>query len=105
MPDDLAVALREAFRGEVRARLPRLELLSRPTAGPRSADVLAEALRDAHSLAGSAVVVGELTAARSARSLEAALDHCRQAPSEPLPASVTAEVDRLAGLLAPWLGP
>lgn len=104
MPDDLAVALREAFRGEVRTRLPRLELLSR-TAGPRNADVLAEALRDAHSLAGSAVVVGELAAARSARSLEAALDHCRQSPSEPLAASVSAEVDRLAVLLAPWLGP
>ncbi len=103
MPDDLAVALREAFRGEVHARLPRLELLSRST-GPPSAAVLAEALRDAHSLAGSAVVVGELGAARSARSLEAALDRCRQSPSEPLAASVTAEVDRLAGLLAPWLG-
>lgn len=104
MPDDLDVALREAFGGEVRTRLPRLEDLARlpPESGAPDSALLSEALRDAHSLAGSAVVVGELAAARSARTLEAALDLHLQAPSSALPPAVSVEIDRLVNLLGSW---
>jgi HPt (histidine-containing phosphotransfer) domain-containing protein len=66
LPPEALASLREAFAGEVEDRLPRLlDLLDGP-AGP-------DALRDAHSLGSSAVVVGEVDASRTARALEAEL--------------------------------
>ena len=55
--------LHRAFAGEVAVRLPRL------LADPFGAD----AVRDAHTLGSSAVVVGRLDVSRTARGLEAEL--------------------------------
>ena len=66
LPPEAVASLREAFAGEVASRLPRLrELLDGPP-GP-------DALRDAHALGSSAVVVGEPAASRAARAIEAEL--------------------------------
>jgi HPt (histidine-containing phosphotransfer) domain-containing protein len=66
LPPEALAGLRGAFAGEVESRLPRLLAL---LDGPPAAD----ALRDAHALGSSAVVVGELEASRTARALEAEL--------------------------------
>lgn len=66
LPPEALASLRQAFAGEVEERLPRLlALLDRPPG--------ADALRDAHALGSSAVVVGEAEASRTARALEAEL--------------------------------
>ena len=73
LPPEAVAGLRDAFAGEVAARLPRLmELLDGPP-GP-------DALRDAHALGSSAVVVGEADASRTARALEAELSLDRPDP-------------------------
>lgn len=90
LPPEALAGLREAFAGEVRTRLPRLrELLDGPP-GP-------DALRDAHALGSSAVVVGEKDASRCARALEAELGRDR-----PDPDVVSALVRELDSRLAPW---
>jgi HPt (histidine-containing phosphotransfer) domain-containing protein len=66
LPPEALAGLRDAFAGEVQARLPRLMAL---LDGPP----LPDALRDAHALGSSAVVVGEADASRTARALEAEL--------------------------------
>lgn len=62
LPAGLAESLRAAFAHEVAERLPRL-LAAGSTPGP-------DALRDAHTLASSAAVVGEPEAALAARAAE-----------------------------------
>ena len=91
LPPEAMAGLREAFAGEVAARLPRLLVLLAGLPGPDS-------LRDAHALGSSAVVVGELEASRAARALEAELgsdspDHERCAEL----------VRRLAAHLGAWV--
>jgi len=82
--------LREAFAGEVTTRLPRLlQLLGGPP-GP-------DALRDAHALGSSAVVVGENDASRTARALEAELG------GDADPAEVQRLVRELAAQLGAWV--
>ena len=66
LPPEALASLRDAFRDEVEARLPRLLALLDGPPGPDS-------LRDAHALGSSAVVVGEAEASRTARALEAEL--------------------------------
>jgi HPt (histidine-containing phosphotransfer) domain-containing protein len=90
LPAEALEGLREAFRGEVAARLPRLQEL---LAGPAGSD----ALRDAHALGSSAVVVGEPEASRTARALEAEL--LADAPDR---ARVTELVRELTRRLQPW---
>jgi HPt (histidine-containing phosphotransfer) domain-containing protein len=91
LPPEALADLREAFAGEVESRLPRLlELLDGPP-GP-------DALRDAHALGSSAVVVGEVEASRSARALEAELGS-----DSPGPERVAELVRELADRLAGWL--
>lgn len=100
LPESALAGLREAFAGEVATRLPRLQRL---TDDP---DVVAQALRDAHTLGSSAVVVGELEASRCARALEVELAaHAAGAPSAAgaLPPSAHAHVQMLTVLLSPWL--
>jgi HPt (histidine-containing phosphotransfer) domain-containing protein len=63
LPEAAVAALHAAFADEVAVRLPRLRA---ERTGP-------QALRDAHTLGSSAVVVGALPAARAARALEAEL--------------------------------
>ena len=66
LPPQAVAGLRDAFAGEVAARLPRLLALLDGPPGP-------DALRDAHALGSSAVVVGEADASRTARALETEL--------------------------------
>lgn len=91
LPPEALADLRDAFTGEVETRLPRLlELLDGPP-GP-------DALRDAHALGSSAVVVGEADASRSARALEAELS--ADSPDQDRLAALVRELaDRLAGWL------
>lgn len=90
LPPEALAGLREAFAGEVAARLPRLlELLDGPP-GP-------DALRDAHALGSSAVVVGENDASRTARALEAELG------GDADPAQLERLVRRLADQLGAWV--
>jgi len=66
LPPEALASLRDAFAGEVEDRLPRLLALLDGPPGP-------DALRDAHALGSSAVVVGEAEASRTARALETEL--------------------------------
>jgi len=85
LPPEALAGLREAFAGEVAARLPRLQELLTAPPGP-------DALRDAHALGSSAVVVGEPEASRTARALEAELSS--DAPDPDLLAELVHELTR-----------
>ena len=90
LPPAARAGRREAFAAEVAARLPRLqELLTAPPG--------ADALRDAHALGSSAVVVGEPDASRTARALEAELSG-----DAPDPARLTELVHELTRRLQAW---
>lgn len=91
LPPEALAGLREAFAGEVAARLPRLQELLVGPPGP-------DALRDAHALGSSAVVVGEADASRSARALEAELG-----ADAPDPERVAALVRELSDRLRSWV--
>lgn len=91
LPPEALADLRRAFRAEVAARLPRLQA-ARVGSGPEE---LAEAVRAAHSLSSSAVVLGEPEAARVARGIESALIAGDLA-------GVPADVDVLVRLLGAW---
>lgn len=84
LPDEMLAELREAFAAEVADRLPRL--LAAARGGWRGPDVV----RDAHSLASSAFVVGRPEAATLARDVEV-----RLLAGQPIDEQVAA----LAGLL------
>ena len=90
LPPAALAGLREAFAGEVAARLPRLRQLLDGPPGP-------DALRDAHALGSSAVVVGEPEASRTARALEAELG-----TDAPDPERLAELVDELARRLEAW---
>lgn len=66
---DVQVSLRQAFAKELAARLPRLEAL-RATRGAGPCAENADALRDVHTLASSAVIIGEARIAELAREVE-----------------------------------
>ena len=68
-PSDVQGILRQAFANEVAARLPRLEQLREQHDAEACANNAA-ALRDVHTLASSAVIVGEPEIARLARAVE-----------------------------------
>ena len=91
LPPEALAGLHQAFRAEVAERLPRLQALHAGSC-PRE---LAEARRAAHSLAGSAVVLGEPGASRAARDIESSLSAGAQQ-------DVPAQVDVLVRLLGAW---
>lgn len=90
LPPEALASLRDAFAGEVEDRLPRLLALLDGPPGP-------DALRDAHALGSSAVVVGEAEASRAARALEAELSQ-----DVPDPARCAELVRALADRLGAW---
>lgn len=94
LPPEALAGLREAFAGEVASRLPRLLALLDV---PPGQDPGPDALRDAHALGSSAVVVGENDASRTARALEAELGGAAE------PAEVQRLVRELAGQLGAWV--
>jgi len=69
LPDEVLVSLRLAFGAERDERLPALRAALQDPASPTG-----EARRAAHSLASSAVVVGEPRLAEIARDVEERLD-------------------------------
>ncbi|MBK5308334.1 MAG: Hpt domain-containing protein [Frankiaceae bacterium] len=91
LPESALASLREAFAEEVSERLPRL----REAARTLSPALLAEALRDVHTLGSSAYVVGENDAARTARAAEALL--IDDGPLEAFAALVVELDKRLSG--------
>jgi hypothetical protein len=90
LPPEAVADLLRAFDGEVAVRLPRL--LADPF-GP-------DAVRDAHTLGSSAVVVGRLDVSRTARGLEAELTAV-----SPDPERARRLVHELAGQLTGGTGP
>ena len=97
LPPAALAGLREAFAAEVSDRLPRL----RDAAASGDPDDLGTALRDAHSLGSSAVVVGEPDVSRAARSVEQLLLEW-QAGSPPELSRLRDRVDALATRLEGW---
>ncbi len=95
----LLVALRAAFAGEVDRRLPHLRRVQQHP----DPQVLEQALRDAHSLASSAAVVGAVDVARCAARVEAGLERCLRDHARGLPAPVAADAEQLTALLECWL--
>ena len=91
LPESAMASLREAFTGEVTERLPRL----REAARTLDRALLADALRDVHTLGSSAYVVGEDEAARTARAAEAVL--IDDGPLEAFSALVVELDKRLSG--------
>lgn len=91
LPEAAVRALREAFADELAERLPRLRAAAAEPAP--AAEVLAQAERDAHTLASSAAMLGEPAAAAAARALEEALAAGRTRRLHPL----AADLDRLLG--------
>ncbi len=89
LPPEALEGLRVAFAGEVAERLPRLLALLDTPPGP-------DAVRDAHALGSSAVVVGETDASRAARALEAELGDAAD------PARCAVLVRELADHLGAW---
>jgi HPt (histidine-containing phosphotransfer) domain-containing protein len=67
LPAEVVASLRAAFAEEVAARLPRLR-------GAVDGVLGEDVLRDAHTLASSAAVVGEPEASRLARELETLIE-------------------------------
>ena len=90
LPAEAVAELHAAFAGEVAVRLPRL------LADPLGAD----ALRDAHTLGSSAVVVGRPDASRAARRLEAELG-CPSPDPDHVRRLVRELADELSGTPAP----
>lgn len=98
LPPAAMAALHDAFAGEVAERLPRL----RVAADTGDADLLAAALRDAHSLGSSSAVLGEADASLCARAAEQLLLNWQTGGELVLPALRT-QVDALHAHLAGWL--
>ena len=90
LPPEALTALRQAFSAEVEERLPRLLGLLDGRPAPH-------ALRDAHALGSSAVIVGEAEASRTARALEVELGS-----DVPDGERCAALVRELAARLATW---
>lgn len=95
---ELIAGLRTAFAGEVDRRLPRLRRLRQDP----DRQLLAQALRDAHSLASSAAVVGAGELSRCAAQVETGLQRCLSGTDVGLPAPVAADAERLTALLEAW---
>jgi HPt (histidine-containing phosphotransfer) domain-containing protein len=96
LPPDAVAGLREAFAGEVAQRLPRL----REAVTRADAPALQTALRDAHSLGSSAVVVGEPEVSRCAREAERLL--LEHAAGADVLDRVRLQVEELGLRLASW---
>ena len=96
LPPQAVASLREAFADELAERLPRLRAAVRSGRD----DLLQQALRDAHSLASSAAVVGEGEASGAARAAEALL--VARPPGAGAPTSLIDRVDELSAHLEGW---
>lgn len=98
LPPAALAGLREAYAGELAERLPRL----RDAVAAGTPEALADAVRDAHALGSSSVVVGEVEASRAARAAEAALLRLAVDGDPRDLAAVRAGVDELVRRLDGW---
>ncbi len=102
-----AEGLREAFAHEVTARLAPLQTALTQLAASHALDAARVVLEHSHTLASSAVILGEDLAAYHARRCEQALVDHVDAGVEPLPDDVVrdavTEGETLVVLLGPWL--
>jgi HPt (histidine-containing phosphotransfer) domain-containing protein len=96
LPIDALAGLRDAFAAEVAERLPRL----RAALAAGDGGDLVTALRDAHSLGSSAVIVGEPEVSRCAREAERLLLEHRDGVD--VLAEARRAVDALDRRLADW---
>lgn len=96
LPPSALAELRQAFAGELAGRLASL----RDAVGTGDDVRLREAVRDAHSLASSAAVVGEADAARTARAAEVLLSE--RPDGAPPSRQLVRTVEHLAALLSGW---
>lgn len=95
LPAAAILSLRQAFAGEVAARLPRLAaataaLLVEGAPGPAG-----QIAGDAHALASSATVIGENVAAHAARDCELLVSGWltgREGSARPMPVALTEQV-------------
>lgn len=106
-PADQAEALRTAFAQEVTARLAPLQAAVVELAATKALTAARIVVQHAHTLASSAVILGEDLAAYHARRCEQALVDAVDAGVEPLPDAAVqeavTEADTLIVLLGPWL--
>lgn len=105
--EEHAEALRTAFAQEVTARLAPLQAAVGELAATHGLDAARIVVAHSHTLASSAVILGEDLAAYHARRCEQSLADHVDAGVDPLPdeavqAAVT-EADTLVVLLGPWL--
>ena len=107
LPERAVAALRDAFAGEVAARVPGMQSAAAEvltTGGVTAARTL---IAHAHTLASSAAILGEALASRYARHCEELLVHACESGSDVVPrdvaADAAADVEAVSMLLAPWL--
>ena len=106
LPERAVAALRDAFAGEVAARLPGMQSACAEVLATGAVDAARTLVTHAHTLASSAAILGEALASRHAR-------HCEETllgwlGSDGVPHDVAedaaADVETVSLLLAPWLG-
>ena len=105
LPERAVAALRDAFAGEVAARLPGMQSACAEVLATGAVDAARALVTHAHTLASSAAVLGESLASRHARHCEEVLLPCLSAAAVPadVAATAAADVETVSLLLAPWL--
>jgi hypothetical protein len=106
LPERAVAALRDAFAGEVAARLPGMQSACAEVLRTGAVDAARTLVTHAHTLASSAAILGESLASRHARHCEEVLLACLSADTVPHDVAETAaaDVETVSLLLAPWLG-
>ena len=106
LPERTVAALRDAFAGEVAARLPGMQSAAAEVLATGAVGAARTLLSHAHTLASSAAVLGEALASRHARHCEELLlawtSRGETVPREVAEAAA-ADVETVSLLLAPWL--
>ena len=108
LPERAVAALRDAFAGEVAARLPGMQSACAEVLTSGELGAARVLMSHAHTLASSAAILGEVLASKSARHCEELLSRwCSPDSVDPVPHDVAADaavdVETVSLLLAPWL--
>ena len=105
LPERAVAALRDAFAGEVATRLPGMQAACAEVLATGAVDAARTLMSHAHTLASSAVILGEGLVSTHARHCEELMS--RWVSADRVPADVAAEaaadVETVSLLLAPWL--
>jgi hypothetical protein len=105
LPERAVAAMRDAFAGEVAARLPGMQSAAAEVLATGAVPAARTLISHAHTLASSAAVLGEAVASRHARHCEEVLLRCVDGGAVPreVAADAAADVEVVSVLLAPWL--